>query len=1036
VFISSTFRDMQAERDELVKRVFPRLRKLCEHRGVTWGEVDLRWGITDEQAAEGQVLPICLEEIRRCRPYFIGLLGERYGWVPEDVAPELVAREPWLEQQRGRSVTELEIVHGVLSDPTMAESSFFYLRDPDYVASLPEAQQAALREGPAPEEIAEHGAEEAGRRAEVRRARLAALKERIRDSGLPVRDYPEPRAVGELILADLTAVIDRHYPDGSQPTPLEREAAEHEAFARSRAGIYIGRSAYSDALDAHAAGDGEPLVLLGESGAGKSALLANWALGYREAHPDELVALHFIGSTPQSTDWAAMLRRVMDLLARRFGIEGEIPDRPEELRLAFANWLHMAAARGRIVLVLDALDQLEDRQGAADLVWLPPVVPSRVRLVLSTLPGRPLEVLARRGWPALEVEPLQTAERDELIRSYLAEYGKDLSHPLAVQIATADQTANPLFLRVLLEELRLWGEHETLGERIHHYLDAPTIPDLYRLVLSRWQTDYERDRPGLIADALSLLWASRRGLSEAEMLDLLGSGGEPLPAAHWSSFFLAAEQSLGKRVGLIGFAHDYLRQAVRDAHLASAAAQRAAHLRLAEYFDERRDEPRAVDELPWQLAEAGAWERLRERLVEPAFLTRAWAGSKVDVKSCWQRVEAHSGLRLADSYRPVVTHPPDDLPFLWALGSLLFDTGHLDLARALRMRLVERFRATGERANLAAALGSQAWILQIQGDLDGAMVLHEEAETICRELDDEEGLAGCLDRQGHIRKLRGDLDGAMALHQEAERLRRELGRTHGLQVTLGSQAMIQLWRSDLASARTLLEECERLCREQGDLQGLSECMTNQARVRARQGDLDGALALHEESEAISRELGNKEGAAWALGGRAVILQHLHHLDEALSLLEESEQLWRELGNTGGLISCLGNQAVILQVRGDLDGALRLHKEAELLCREQGHRGGLASSLAGQAWILQVRGDDERALALHEEEERLHRDLGDPRGLAICLGNQAVLLAEGLHRSDQALRRVEEAGDLVSQHNLTDIAEGIRRIRDRVRAAGR
>jgi hypothetical protein len=40
VFISSTFRDMFRERDILVKRIFPQLRKLCEERFVTWGEVD------------------------------------------------------------------------------------------------------------------------------------------------------------------------------------------------------------------------------------------------------------------------------------------------------------------------------------------------------------------------------------------------------------------------------------------------------------------------------------------------------------------------------------------------------------------------------------------------------------------------------------------------------------------------------------------------------------------------------------------------------------------------------------------------------------------------------------------------------------------------------------------------------------------------------------------------------------------------------------------------------------------------------------
>jgi len=32
---STIFRDMHAERDELGKRIFPQLRKLCESRGVT-----------------------------------------------------------------------------------------------------------------------------------------------------------------------------------------------------------------------------------------------------------------------------------------------------------------------------------------------------------------------------------------------------------------------------------------------------------------------------------------------------------------------------------------------------------------------------------------------------------------------------------------------------------------------------------------------------------------------------------------------------------------------------------------------------------------------------------------------------------------------------------------------------------------------------------------------------------------------------------------------------------------------------------------
>ena len=130
VFVSSTFRDMGAERDYLVKFIFPQLRKLCESRGVTWGEVDLRWGVTDEAAAEGKVLPICLEEIRRCRPYFIGMLGERYGWVPDSIPADLLESQAWLKQHLQRSVTELEILHGVFSKEPMHGRAYFYFRDP------------------------------------------------------------------------------------------------------------------------------------------------------------------------------------------------------------------------------------------------------------------------------------------------------------------------------------------------------------------------------------------------------------------------------------------------------------------------------------------------------------------------------------------------------------------------------------------------------------------------------------------------------------------------------------------------------------------------------------------------------------------------------------------------------------------------------------------------------------------------------------------------------------------------------------------
>ena len=204
VFISSTFRDMQDERDRLAKYIFPELRRRCRERGIEFTEVDLRWGVTEEQAERGEVLSICLAEIENCRPYFIGLLGERYGTVPDKIDPTLVEDHAWIKQYQHRSVTELEILHGVFNEPEMAGCSYFYFRDPEYINHIPSERQADYRA-----ESPEHA------------EKLRYLKEAIRSSGHAVKEnYSDPEAVGQLILEDLWQTIDSDFPSARNQPPL------------------------------------------------------------------------------------------------------------------------------------------------------------------------------------------------------------------------------------------------------------------------------------------------------------------------------------------------------------------------------------------------------------------------------------------------------------------------------------------------------------------------------------------------------------------------------------------------------------------------------------------------------------------------------------------------------------------------------------------------------------------------------------------------------------------------------------------------
>ena len=607
VFISSTFRDMQADRDVLVKKAFPQLRKLCESRAVSWTEVDLRWGITSEQQAEGKVLPYCLAEIERSRPFFVGLLGERYGWVPQGIPADLVEQQPWLSEHIEHSVTELEILHGVLNNPAMADRALFYFRDPAYVAKAP------------PEKTADFV--ETGPDAERMRKKLAALKERIRTAALekkikypPRENYANPDVLGGLVLADFTTIIEELYPPHEVPDPLDQEAARHEEYARSRRDLYIARPRYFELLDQHVESANPPLVLTGESGCGKTALLANWVERYRQSHPQDLTIQHYIGSTPDSADWLRVVTRILGELKRGGDLSDELPATPDKLRSALDEWFVKTAGGRRVVLVLDGLNQLEDKDNAPDLVWLPRVFPTNVRVLASSLPGRAFDATQQRHWPTMIVDLLNAEERRQIVTGYLALGGRTASKELLTAIEAQPQTLNPLYLRAFLDEIRVFGRFEELPATIEKYLRAATPSELYRMMIQRWVRDYPEAR---VADALRLIWAARRGLSEAELMDLLGRDGQPLPRRYWTPLYLVAERSLALRAGLLNFAHDYLRSAAQQELLPDETIQKSTRLQLAGYF-EKIDEPtdRKAEELPWLLRQAEAWEKLKDCLTD------------------------------------------------------------------------------------------------------------------------------------------------------------------------------------------------------------------------------------------------------------------------------------------------------------------------------------------------------------------------------------------------------------------------------------
>ncbi len=1001
VFISSTFRDMQAERDILIKKIFPQLRKLCEQRAVTWTEVDLRWGIRDEDVAEGKVLPLCLEEIQRCRPHFIGLLGERYGSLPREIPAELLERQKWLEQHRDKSITELEIIHGVLRDEEMHGHAYFYFRDPKYLERVPKDKRSDFT---AENEKTTEKLERLKK--EIRRARDEQVCQ-LRES------FSDPEELGEWILDDFSTLIERLYPKDQTPHPLDQEAARHEAYARSRRLAFVGRDDLLRRLDEHWATPGRPLVLTGESGCGKSALLAEWVARWRNEHPDDLIIQHYIGSTPDSADWQRLVRRILEELRRAFDITDDLPTTPDALRNALNTSTTKAAGARRVVLVLDALNQLADDGAAKHLGWLPVVFPNNFHVLVSTLKGESLEVLRQRKCEIQEVPLFKPEEILTAITAFFEPFGRrQLPKETLVALASSTAALNPLYLRAVLDELRQFGDNAKLKAKAADYLSAPDLPELFDRILTRWHDDFGKDpeRPDFVRRSLCLIACARFGLAEAELLDLLGNDSEPMPRRPWTPFYLAAENALALHSGLLNFGHDHLRAAVQKRWLGDNETIRTIHLELADYFQSCGIEPRSVVELPWQLCEAQIWHRLHNLLAAPDGFVSVWVTSESDMLRYWSRLEAESPYRAAEAYRDAASTPhpwgaTETTAFRFLVADFLKQTGNLELAASLYQLLIDCYRASGDDAMLERCLGNYAGILHDFGKVDEAEAMQAEAQMIAKRSGDLKSYAIATAARGSIFFDRGRYEEADQMYEEAERIRRDMDDRQGLAFVLGNRAGIRAKKGDLSGAMTLLREQQQIGREAGAEEIVAASLLNEGWLHVQKGQIEEASRCYSEAERIARDLGLKELFGRCLLKMASIAEHRNRFDEALELLIQAEAAFRQIGHTACVRDAVGNQGVVHLFSRRFDDALRCYHESESISRQLRDEAGVATALGNQAIVFWDKGDGPKALSLLQDAERICRELGDVHGVIFALFNQA--------RINRALNNFTEAAEQIS-----------------------
>ena len=303
-----------------------------------------------------------------------------------------------------------------------------------------------------------------------------------------------------------------------------------------------------------------------------------------------------------------------------------------------------ASTERRLILFIDALDQLAANDGARTLAWLPHALPRGVRVIVSAAPGDVTDVLEGRQ-PSSAILRGRAARAAERRPSAGRMVARRRSSAAAVSARRSAHELHSFRIASASANGVRGGAPLAIGP-IPAVDLADDAPGLVRQLFRRLSREANHGAV-LVERGLGYLVAARNGLTEDELIDALSADDavmsevhrrspdspltDRLPPIIWSRFFDEIEPYLSWQdadgTSTLHFFHRQLADVAADDFL-PRAARAGRHAALAAYFaaqspttsEGHTPNLRRLSELPWHLAGAGRWDQYVAVVVNFQFL--------------------------------------------------------------------------------------------------------------------------------------------------------------------------------------------------------------------------------------------------------------------------------------------------------------------------------------------------------------------------------------------------------------------------------
>lgn len=565
-FISSTFSDMNFERDWFQKNVLPRFREAAHSHGEESDAIDLRIGIDTRELETPErlkkVLGICSKLISKCKPLMIVFIGDKYGYtIDANVITVEFAEELNTEmhtQILNKSITDLEIDFGIFQQ--RSSKCIICMR-----TLLGKFSEKAWKKFFEQDENSEK--------------QLIALKDKLKSeygdriieytanwNGTELENFRtnDGRDLAEVLLERMIADCEVDWLAWEKLSWQEQEEKAAWQFAKVRAENFYAREDTVAKLENIFFGGDNIIFLKGAKGTGKTSLLSKIAVDFQNLK--RKVCCIFSGTSTRSSNSLDILRQMV-FYAEKVAGKDHFETNTEKPYAAHKQ--HLAEVCKQIeeplFFIIDAVDQIDIDSHREHLDFL--IKADNVHYLVS---GADFDFSKAQRVLDGRVEPLEFLKDDEIeevLCGILARNGRDLFDELAVVVNKSRGKNSPLFLEFVAQIFFLLTErefnnldyNEVIQVAVKHVdnMSSKKTSDTAVYILKE-ATNIIFEKPEKAIAAVRLLAISPHGLRRSDLESILKLNTLDYARLIWylHTFFFERQS------GAIDFNHSLIRNGI------------------------------------------------------------------------------------------------------------------------------------------------------------------------------------------------------------------------------------------------------------------------------------------------------------------------------------------------------------------------------------------------------------------------------------------------------------------------------------------